>query len=101
MGGASVVGLAGCVGGGDGGDGGGTNEFVASAAANPGTFDPTIITDATSNSVVGTMAYERLIALTFDYSEFRGELASSYEQVDDTTFRFQLREGVTSHNSDE
>ncbi|MDB2223089.1 ABC transporter substrate-binding protein [Halorubrum ezzemoulense] len=104
MGGASVVGLAGCVGGdgGDGSDGGdGTNEFVASAAANPGTFDPTIITDATSNSVVGTMAYERLVALTFDYSEFRGELASSYEQVDDTTFRFQLREGVTFHNGDE
>jgi peptide/nickel transport system substrate-binding protein len=120
MGGSSVVGLAGCVSG-DGSDGSdgtdgsdssdgsdgtdssdsGPSKFVVSAGANPGTFDPTIITDATSNSVVGTMAYERLVALTFDYSEVRGELAASYEQVDETTFRFQLREGVTFHNGDE
>ncbi|GAB7009233.1 ABC transporter substrate-binding protein [Halorubrum trueperi] len=99
MGGASAVGLAGCVDGGDGDDG--TTEFVAAAGANPGTFDPTIIADATSNSVVGTMAYETLIASLFDLSEFRGELATDWEQVDETTFNFTLREGVTFHNGDE
>ena len=116
MGGTGIVGLAGCAGGdggdgsdggdggdgSDGGDGGdGTAEFVASAGANPGTFDPTIITDATSNSVVGTMAYERLVAPLFDLSEYRGELASEFEQVDETTYNFTLREGVTFHNGDE
>ena len=97
MGGASAVGLAGCVGDGDENP----NEFVASLGANPGTFDPTIITDATSNSTVGTMSYESLLAPTFDYEEFRGELATDWEQIDENTFRFDLREGVEFHNGDE
>lgn len=120
MGGASVIGLAGCVsdddgngnggnGNGNGGNGNGGNgngdsgdaEFIASSAANPGTFDPTIITDATSNSVIGTMAYESLVAPLFDLSEFRGELATDWEEVDETTIRFQIREGVQFHNGDE
>jgi len=78
-----------------------TGEFTASAAANPSTFDPTIIADATSFSTVGSMAYEGLTALTFDLSEFRSELATDWEQLDDLTFRFQLREGVQFHNGDE
>lgn len=116
MGGAGAIGLAGCVSSDDSDDSETTPEeeqsgvdpseigsgtFVASSAANPGTFDPTIIADATSNATVGTMCYESLIGTTFDLGEFRGELAESFEQVDDTTFRFQLREGVTFHNGDE
>lgn len=97
MGGAGAVSLAGCVGDGEENP----NEFVASLGANPGTFDPTIITDATSNSTVGTMSYESLVAPSFDYEEFHGELATDWEQIDENTFRFDLREGVEFHNGDE
>ena len=97
MGGASTVAIAGC---GsvfdDGGDNGGEGDpnFVASLGANPSTFDPTVITDATSNSAIGTMAYEFLVDLTFDLSEFRASLATDWEQVDEETYEFTLREGV-------
>jgi peptide/nickel transport system substrate-binding protein len=126
MGSGTVVGLAGCAGGdatetaASGGDGdadtdtptaesGGdevdpsdvtTGEFVASAGANPGTFDPTIIADATSNSTIGAFSYESLVAATFDLSEFRGELATDWT-VDGSTYTFQLREGVTFHTGKE
>ncbi|MEZ3115363.1 ABC transporter substrate-binding protein [Halobaculum sp. MBLA0147] len=123
MGSGTVVGLAGCSTGGDGtetdGDGGGgddgtptptsedidpdnveTGEFVASAGANPGTFDPTVITDATSNSTIGAFSYDRLVAPLFDLSEFRGELATDWS-VDGSTYTFQLREGVTFHTGKE
>lgn len=94
MGGATAAGVAGCVG--DGTDRAG--EFVASVGANPNTFDPTVIADAASNAVVGTLAYETLISLTFDLSEFRGQLATDWERLDETTWRFDLREGVAFHN---
>ena len=123
MGTGTVVGLAGCAGqGGEETDteseaGGGeetdtptdeeidpsnveTGEFVASAGANPGTFDPTVITDATSNSTIGAFSYETLVAPTFDLSEFRGELATDWS-VDGSTYTFQLREGVTFHTGKE
>jgi|GEM_PF-583857 len=118
MGSGTVVGLAGCA-----GEGGtetatsedtdtptessevdpadvATGEFVASAGANPGTFDPTIIADATSGSTIGAFAYESLVAATFDLSEFRGELATDWS-VDGSTYTFQLREGVTFHTGKE
>lgn len=122
MGSGTVVGLAGCAG--QGGEetetesesGGGetdtqtdeevdpsdvqTGEFVASAAANPGTFDPTVITDATSNSTIGAFSYETLVAPLFDLSEFRGELATDWS-VDGSTYTFQIREGVTFHTGKE
>jgi peptide/nickel transport system substrate-binding protein len=95
MGGASTVAIAGC-GVFDSGDGGGEGDpnFVGSLGANPSTFDPTVITDATSNSAIGTMAYENLIDLTFDLSELRAALATDWEQVDEETYEFTLREGV-------
>jgi peptide/nickel transport system substrate-binding protein len=122
MGGAAAVGVAGCAGNGDDstateepddddemtetddstpGDTVPTGEFTASVAANPSTFDPTIVADATSASTVASLAYESLVTPTFDLSEFRGLLASEFERVDETTYRFQLREGVTFHNGDE
>ncbi|MES3517336.1 MAG: ABC transporter substrate-binding protein [Natronomonas sp.] len=96
MGATAAVGAAGCVG--DGGDG---DEFVAAVGANPDTFDPTIIADAASNAVVGTLAYEGLLDLTFDLAEFRPALATDWERLDETTYRFELREGVTFHTGDE
>ena len=97
MGGTAAVGVAGCS---DGDEeapeetenGNGTNDedsapgntvptgdFTASVGANPGTLDPTIIADATSQSTVGSRCYESLIEATFDLSEFRGQLARVME----------------------
>ena len=78
-----------------------TGDFTASVGANPGTLDPTIIADATSASTVGSRCYESLVTATFDLSEFRGQLATEFERLSETTFRFQLREGVQFHNGDE
>jgi peptide/nickel transport system substrate-binding protein len=78
-----------------------TGEFTASIAANPSTFDPQIITDATSASTVGALCYESLVTATLDLAEFRGLLASDFERVEDTTFRFTLREGIEFHTGDE
>ncbi len=82
-------------------DGSDSAEFSASLGANPSTADPTIVTDATSNSAVGTMCYEALIDLTFDLSEFRPCLATDWEQADDTTWTLDIREGVQFHNGSE
>ena len=76
-------------------------EFIASLGANPSTFDPTIVSDATSNSAVGTMCYEGLFDLTFDLQEIRPALATDSEQIDDTTWEIEIREGVEFHNGDE
>ena len=78
-----------------------TGDFTASVGASPGTLDPTIIADATSQSTVGSRCYESLVEATFDLSEFRGLLATEFERLSETTFRFQLREGVQFHNGDE
>jgi len=76
-------------------------EFVGSVGANPSTFDPSIIADASSNAVIGTLAYEALIDLEFSFEEFRPALATDWEQVDETTWRFEIREGVEFHNGEE
>ena len=76
-------------------------DFVASLGANVSTLDPTIVADATSNSAVGTMCYEGLADLDFDLEEFHPNLATDWERVDETTWEFEIREGVQFHNGDE
>jgi len=99
MGGGASVALAGC---GDAFDEETEpGELTVSAGANPSTFDPSTIADATSNSVVGTMSYESLVDNNFDLDEWRPALATDWTQVDDTTFEMELREGVEFHNGDE
>lgn len=101
MGGGAAVGLAGCPGGNGDGEGVADDEFVAAVGANPGTMDPSTISGAPANATLGTFAYEGLVGFTFDLSEVRPELATDWEQVDETTLRFDLREGVTFHNGDD
>lgn len=76
-------------------------EFVASVGANPATPDPTVIGDAPSSAIYGSLIYETLVDLSFDLSEVVPSLATDWEQIDETTWQFDLREGVEFHNGDE
>ncbi len=103
MGGGTTAALAGCAGIFDEEADPERSDFTASLGAEPDSFDPTIIEDATSNSAVGWMCYESLVDLDFDLDEFQPALATDWEllEEDPTTYRFELREGVEYHNGDE
>jgi ABC-type transport system substrate-binding protein len=61
-------------------------------------FDPHQSGGISNAWVIGNI-YDKLV--TFDQEgNFVGELASSFEQVDDLTYRFVLRDGVTFHNGE-
>jgi peptide/nickel transport system substrate-binding protein len=59
-------------------------------------FDPAMVT-ATSSFQLIAAVYENLLIFD-DNGEPMGILAESWEQPDDTTYVFTLREGVTFHN---
>lgn len=56
--------------------------------------------NATSNVVVQQHIHNRLISLNPD-GTFSCDLAESYEQVSDTVWQFNLRQGVKFHNGNE
>lgn len=85
------------VGSGDSVESGGT--LVSSLSAAPSNSDPVRLNDTTSTMVTNPI-YEGLIEVDFD-GQPQPVLAESYEQVDDTTYRFQLEEGVQFHASDQ
>lgn len=112
--------LAACGGGGNNGggensgsgSGGGTSEASGTAqtaknkdvlrvAANAeaSTLDPSQTTDASSqqifNNIFETLVYED------EAQNITGKLAESYEQVNDTTYLFHLRQGVKFTNGEE
>jgi peptide/nickel transport system substrate-binding protein len=104
----AAVGLAGCgvFDSGDGDDGRPVpdeipmdGEFVTSIAANPSTFDPTITTDAASTQVTSQL-YEQLIQMDWNV-EPQPALAADWEQEEETTYRFDLREGIEFHTGEE
>jgi len=74
-------------------------ELIASFGADVAQFDPAKAADTTSTKAFG-MTYESLLSVGFDGS-INNELAHTFEEVDDTTFRAELREGVTFHNGEE
>lgn len=116
IGGASVVGAAGCLGDDSDADGdtGGANgddsesngdasqgdedELVVALPATIQAFDPIQITDGNTRSATG-LIYERLFAIDFDLNP-QPLLAESLENIDDTTVEINLREGVEFHNGD-
>ena len=51
--------------------------------------------------VVNRMIWDNLVYRDPDTGEFKGLLAESFEIVNDTTFEFKLRKGVTFHNGEE
>ncbi len=75
-------------------------ELVIGLAENIADFDPVSMNDTTSGMTVRTLLYEGLTAIDFEGDPHPG-LAEDWEQIDDTTFEFYLREGVQFHNGEE
>lgn len=67
------------------------------------TMEP-IIGNSTNAARIMPNIFDQVVARNFDEDpeggELRPALATSWEQVDDLTWRFTIREGVTFHNGD-
>ncbi|RVT86981.1 ABC transporter substrate-binding protein [Rhodobacteraceae bacterium CCMM004] len=67
------------------------------------TMEP-IIGNSTNAARIMPNIFDQVVARNFDEDpeggELRPGLATAWEQVDDTTWRFTIREGVTFHNGD-
>ncbi|RQG99919.1 ABC transporter substrate-binding protein [Natrarchaeobius oligotrophus] len=77
---------------------GGDAELVGDAVATVSNPDPIRMHDTTSNMVT-SLIYEGLLAVDFE-GRPQPQLATDWEQLDETTYRFELREGVTFHNGE-
>lgn len=86
--------LVGCSGGGTGG-----NQLTIGLSGDAISLDPVMSNDNQSSNVT-TQIYEGLVKLD-PSGEIQPSLAESYEQVDDITYRFKLKEGVKFHNGEE
>lgn len=80
----------------DGNQGGETINM--SLLATPNSLDPHAANDQPSNHV-NVNIYERLVEFTPEL-ELEPGLAENYEQIDDTTWEFQIREGVEFHDGE-
>lgn len=76
----------------------GAEEFIVGQGADPVSLDPHGQNDQ-SSSRVRVQIFDTLLTQDKDM-EFQPALAESWEQVDDTTWEFKLREGVTFHNGE-
>ncbi|QSW98030.1 ABC transporter substrate-binding protein [Haloterrigena alkaliphila] len=77
----------------------GEDELIGDVGTGISSYDPTTINDDTSGMVTG-LIYESLLEVDFDGS-VRPSLATDWRRIDETTYRFDLREGVTFHTGDE
>lgn len=73
--------------------------LLIAADQDPSGMDPHTTTASSSHRIMGKI-YEGLIDLDEDRN-FVPQLAEDWEQVDDTTYVFKLREGVKFHNGRE
>jgi peptide/nickel transport system substrate-binding protein len=97
----ALVGAACDTGGGTagGGGGGGPTEITIAIGSEPTTLDPQLRDDGGERAVNDNI-YETLLVRTPD-GELQPGLAADFpEQVDETTWRFTLREGVTFHDGE-
>ncbi len=78
----------------------GDGELKASVGANIANFDPTQQNDTTSTQTTVPLIYEGLVGADYE-GEPQPWLAEDWEQQDDTTYTFYLREGVQFHNGEE
>jgi peptide/nickel transport system substrate-binding protein len=87
-------------GGGDGGGDGGGGTITIALGSEPTSLDPHAVDDGGERAVNDNI-YETLLTRTPE-GELQPGLATDLpEQVDDTTWQFTLREGVTFHNGEE
>lgn len=70
----------------------------AALTGEPDTLDPATSTIYTGAQVYANI-FEKLVNID-ENNEFYGELATSWQQVDDTTWVFDLVEGATFHNGE-
>lgn len=77
----------------------GSNDLVIATASDIVTLDPHGSNDLVSAQVRENI-YEKLVAQDID-GELEPALATEWEQTDDTTWNFKLREGTTFHNGSE
>jgi len=74
-------------------------EFVGDLESDVTNYDP-VKTNGTVSSQATALVYEQLVGVDFD-GEVQPMLATDWEQLDATTYRFALREGVQFHNGEE
>lgn len=79
--------------------GSGETTLLIAADQDPSGLDPHTTTAHSSHRIMGKI-YEGLLDLDEDRN-FVGQLAEDWEQVDDTTYVFTLRENVKFHNGRE
>jgi peptide/nickel transport system substrate-binding protein len=77
-----------------------TGEIVIVIGGDPSTLDPQFADDGNERAVNDNI-YETLIARDSKTMDLSPGLAESWEQVDDTTWRFALRKGVKFHNGED
>lgn len=84
----------------DAGDdtGAGAEEIIVGQGADPVSLDPQGQNDQ-SSSRVRVQIFDTLLTQDKDM-EFQPALAESWEQIDELTWEFKLREGVTFHNGE-
>jgi peptide/nickel transport system substrate-binding protein len=77
-----------------------SGEVVIVIGGDPSTLDPQFADDGNERAVNDNI-YETLIARDSKTMMLIPGLAKSWEQVDDTTWRFTLREGIKFHNGED
>jgi peptide/nickel transport system substrate-binding protein len=74
------------------------SEITVVIANDPATLDPQVSEDGNERAVNDSV-YETLLTRDEDMN-IVPNLATEYKQIDDTTWQFKLREGVTFHNGE-
>lgn len=77
----------------------GKNTLTIATPADAKSMDPHLTNDLPSNSVFINI-YENLLTLD-ENGELVGQLAESWEKIDDLSYKFKLKEGVLFHNGEE